>query len=114
MSTTEVDEVCNGLEQVDEATTYGVAIPGTDGKAGMTSLVLSCDVKAFDLDGFAAHVLDKLPGYAVPRFIRLKSQLEITGTFKHRKGDLKKEGFDISLIKSLFTRWTSRHVNLSK
>ena len=65
----------------------------------MTSLVLSCDVKAFDLDGFAAHVLDKLPGYAVPRFIRLKSQLEITGTFKHRKGDLKKEGFDISLIK---------------
>ena len=99
VSTTEVDEVCNGLEQVDEATTYGVAIPGTDGKAGMTSLVLSCDVKAFDLDGFAAHVLDKLPGYAVPRFIRLKSQLEITGTFKHRKGDLKKEGFDISLIK---------------
>ncbi|MEC8050545.1 MAG: long-chain-acyl-CoA synthetase [Myxococcota bacterium] len=99
VSTTEVDEVCNGLEQVDEATTYGVAIPGTDGKAGMTSLVLSCDVKEFDLDGFAAHVLDKLPGYAVPRFIRLKSQLEITGTFKHRKGDLKKEGFDISLVK---------------
>ena len=30
VSTTEVDEVCNGLEQVDEATTYGVAIPGTD------------------------------------------------------------------------------------
>ena len=99
VSTTEVDEVCNGLEQVDEATTYGVAIPGTDGKAGMTSLVLSCDVKDFELDGFAAHVLDKLPGYAVPRFIRLKSQLEITGTFKHRKGDLKKEGYDVSQIK---------------
>ena len=99
VSTTEVDEVCNGLDQVDEATTYGVAIPGTDGKAGMTSLVLSCDVKDFELDGFAGHVLDKLPGYAVPRFIRLKSQLEITGTFKHRKGDLKKEGYDLTMIK---------------
>ena len=99
VSTTEVDEVCNGLEQVDEATTYGVAIPGTDGKAGMTSLVLSCDLKEFDLDGFASHVLEKLPGYAVPRFIRLKSQLEITGTFKHRKGDLKKEGYDVSQVK---------------
>ena len=65
----------------------------------MTSLVLSCDVKDFALDEFAVHVLDKLPGYAVPRFIRLKSQLEITGTFKHRKGDLKKEGYDIATVK---------------
>ena len=49
--------------------------PVPDGKAGMTSLVLSCDVKAFDLDGFAAHVLDKLPGYAVPVLFALNLNL---------------------------------------
>ena len=35
-----------------------------------------------------------LPTYARPRFLRLQQELEVTGTLKHRKVELVKEGFD--------------------
>jgi len=39
-------------------------------------------------------IADALPGYAQPRFVRLVDRLEVTGTFKHRKGELQREGVD--------------------
>jgi hypothetical protein len=52
------------------------------------------------LDGAAlAQALHKaLPKYAVPLFIRVREEHEITATFKHRKVDLKREGFDASKV----------------
>ena len=38
-----------------------------------------------------------LPHYAVPLFVRLKA-IETTGTFKYRKVDLKRDGFDPASI----------------
>ena len=52
-----------------------------------------------DLAGLRTHVTKSLPDYARPIFIRLKRELEVTGTFKQRKLDLVKEGFDPSAIK---------------
>ena len=98
VSTTEVDEVANTFSQVDEATTYGVEVPDTDGRAGMVSLALNCTLKDFKADQFCTHMQQALPAYAVPLFIRVRSELEVTGTFKHRKVDLKREGFDVNVI----------------
>ena len=39
-----------------------------------------------------------LPEYAQPLFLRIKKELDVTGTFKQRKMDLVKEGFDPSRI----------------
>ncbi|MEP1906271.1 MAG: long-chain-acyl-CoA synthetase, partial [Nitratireductor sp.] len=36
--------------------------------------------------------------YAQPLFIRLQREMEVTGTFKHRKVDLVKDGFDPDAI----------------
>ena len=94
-----MDERINGFAQVEESTTYGVEVPGADGRAGMSSVVLSCGVEAFDAEGLTAHLLRELPGYAMPMFLRLNSGLETTGTFKHRKIELQKEGFDLSVVK---------------
>ena len=52
----------------------------------------------FDLANFRAYLSDQLPEYAQPLFIRLQPEMEITGTFKHRKVDLVKEGFDPDTI----------------
>ena len=41
---------------------------------------------------------ENLPAYARPMFLRLKPEMEITGTFKQRKVELVKEGFDPSAI----------------
>ena len=40
-----------------------------------------------------------LPTYARPIFIRLVSVIDLTGTYKMRKIDYQKEGFDMDKIK---------------
>jgi fatty-acyl-CoA synthase len=81
---------------VQEATVYGVPVKGYDGKAGMIAVVAN---NGLDMGALRAHVAKSLPEYARPLFIRLKRELEVTGTFKQRKLDLVKEGFDPSAIK---------------
>ncbi|HUH01059.1 MAG TPA: hypothetical protein VML75_03630, partial [Kofleriaceae bacterium] len=101
VSTNEVAEVINGFRGVAESTVYGVQIPGTEGRAGMASIVLKLKVplEDFDLVGLARHLADELPVYARPVFLRFQKELEVTGTFKQVKGDLKEEGFDLAKIK---------------
>jgi len=99
VSTNEVAEVCNGFEQVAESTVYGVQVAGADGRCGMAALVLRCPVDQFDLAGFARHVQGQLPSYAWPIFLRVSPELEVTGTFKQVKSELKKQGHDPKLVK---------------
>src|SRR5690606_20453001 len=86
-----VAEVLNGAPGVLESNVYGVQAVGTDGRAGMASL--NTDGQ-FDLGAFAAFVIEKLPGYQRPYFIRVQDGMRITGTFKHQKVDYRKEGYD--------------------
>lgn len=98
VSTNEVAEVLNVHPQVDETTVYGVQIPGTDGRAGMAALVSNVGVEQVDLESLASQVCDQLPAYAVPLFLRIQPELEITGTFKQKKSTLRDEGFDPSRV----------------
>ena len=52
----------------------------------------------FDPAATARELQRRLPAYAVPRFIRLVKSHAQTATFKIRKVDLKREGFDPALI----------------
>jgi fatty-acyl-CoA synthase len=91
VSTTEVAAVIAACPGVADVAVYGVAVPGTDGRAGMAALVVDKD---FDLADFRSRVATQLPAYARPVFVRLLTTLEITGTFKLRKQDLLSEGYD--------------------
>ncbi|WP_034492613.1 long-chain-acyl-CoA synthetase [Afifella pfennigii] len=91
VATSEVSEALTVYPGVKEANVFGVAIPGTEGRAGMVALVVEDD---FDLAGFHNHVSRQLPRYARPIFLRVQQALDITGTFKQRKVDLVREGFD--------------------
>ena len=95
VSTTEVEEVINVFDQVLFSSVYGVQIPNTDGRAGMVAIVPDSSVEDFDLKGVAAILRQNLPDYAVPIFLRFKSQLSTTATFKLKKIDLKKESFTL-------------------
>jgi citronellyl-CoA synthetase len=98
VSTNEVGEIINGFEQVHFCNVYGVEVPGADGKAGMVALNLECDINDFDVAGFTRHVTDSLPVYARPVFVRVQPDLDVTGTFKMVKGDLRKEAYDLSQV----------------
>ncbi len=95
VSTDEVANIIIPFEQIKQATVYGVIIPGTDGRAGMASLVSSIEnIEEFDMEGFTKHLKQSLPSYAVPIFLRFKSEFTTTSTYKIQKNELKDEGFD--------------------
>jgi acyl-CoA synthetase (AMP-forming)/AMP-acid ligase II len=97
VATTEVEAVANEYPGVEHSVAYGVEIPGTDGRAGMAALTLK-DINDFDTAAFSRHLHEKLPAYAVPIFIRIREQEEITGTFKYRKVELKREHYDLNQV----------------
>ena len=95
VATSEVSEVLSVFPGIGEANVYGVPVPGTDGRAGMAALVKKGEI---DLPKLGSYLKDALPLYALPLFLRIQPEIEITGTFKHRKGDLVKEGYDPKTI----------------
>jgi citronellyl-CoA synthetase len=98
VSTNEVGEIINAFPEVKFCNVYGVEVPGADGRAGMVSITLSDDVAELNLEAFAQFVQDALPSYAVPVFIRVDSAIDVTGTFKMLKGELRQQGFNIDSI----------------
>jgi fatty-acyl-CoA synthase len=96
VSTSEVADALASAPGVKEATVYGVAVEGQEGRAGMASLVVG---EGFDLKAFTDAVDAALPTYARPLFLRLQPEIETTGTFKYRKMDLVEEGFDPAMTK---------------
>ncbi|QUM76442.1 long-chain-acyl-CoA synthetase [Moritella sp. 24] len=93
VATTQVEGQLNDFNQVDQSVAYGVELPHHDGRAGMVALTLNCPILEFSASEFYKHVTAALPSYAQPIFIRLRAQQEITGTFKYKKTDLKKESY---------------------
>ena len=91
VSTAEVLTVLGRAPGVEEGVVYGVSLPNADGRAGMAAVVVGRD---FDLGAFRAHAARHLPVYARPVFVRVLPALETTGTFKPRKQDLIRDGFD--------------------
>jgi fatty-acyl-CoA synthase len=95
VATGEVAEAFGGVPGIEEVNVYGVAVPGSDGRAGMAALVAR---QGFDPAGLAGLIDSNLPAFARPLFLRLRPEMEITGTFKLKKADLVKEGFDPNVI----------------
>jgi fatty-acyl-CoA synthase len=95
VSTTEVAEAISGCPRVLEAVVYGVTMPGAEGRAGMAAVVVSQD---FDLIAFRQHLAQRLPEYARPLFLRIRGEVETTSTFKPKKRDLMREGYDPAII----------------
>jgi fatty-acyl-CoA synthase len=96
VATSEVAAALLAFPGVREATVYGVAVPGTEGAAGMAALAAD---GALDFAALRAHLARRLPPYARPLFLRLKDRLETTATFKPQKTELKQQGFDLTVVR---------------
>lgn len=91
VATSEVSECLTAFPGIKEANVYGVRVPVAEGRAGMAALVVEDEL---DLEGFSRHVARQLPAYARPVFLRIQREIAATSTFKQRKVDLAKEGFE--------------------
>lgn len=67
-----------------------------EGRAGMAA-ILDSD-RNLDLTTLSTNLQRAMPAYARPQFIRLLEKVDLTGTFKLKKLDLQKEGFNPNLI----------------
>jgi fatty-acyl-CoA synthase len=95
VATSEVAEAISAFPSIADANVYGVAVPGTEGRAGMAAIALKGPL---DLASLRSHLMKLLPAYARPLFLRVRQGLEVTATFKHQKGRLVSDGYDPSLI----------------
>ncbi len=95
VATSEVNEAIRGCRGVLDATTYGVTVPGADGRAGMAAIVVE---DGFDFRAFAEDLSRRLPAYAIPLLVRLSQTLDATETFKQKKQELMREGFDPDVV----------------
>ena len=91
VATNEVAGVISKFPGVTQANVYGVEVPGYDGRAGMAAIVAEGQP---DLAALKAHLDANLPHYARPVFLRLSEESETTSTFKFKKTNLVKAGFD--------------------
>ena len=92
VATTEVESILMEFPAIEHAVVYGVGLPHSDGRAGMAALTLKRNL-SIDPRALRQHLQEKLPAYAIPLFIRIQPEETITGTFKYRKVELKKEAF---------------------
>ncbi|XP_071625772.1 long-chain fatty acid transport protein 4 [Temnothorax longispinosus] len=117
VATSEVEAVISNVIGLKDATVFGVEVPGNEGKAGMVAIY--DPENSLDLKGLVGKLKKVLPNYAIPRFIRILSELPMTGTFKLQKKDLQQDAFDIKKVKDpiyflnndTYMRMTDEHYN---
>jgi fatty-acyl-CoA synthase len=93
VSTTQVEQQLSVYSDVELVSVYGVKIPQHEGRAGMAALTMrpSCE---FDAKAFYTIVVDSLASYAQPQFVRVCAQMDMTETFKLRKIDYQRQGYN--------------------
>jgi fatty-acyl-CoA synthase len=92
VATCEVSDAICAFPGVEHAIVYGVTVPATEGRAGMATLATDDE---FDLAGLRNHLISRLPPYARPLFLRIRKNMDLTGTFKYSKTQLVRQGYDL-------------------
>lgn len=93
VSTQEVAAALEDYAGMEMLNIYGVQVPGQEGRAGMAAIVMQSGHE-FDPDSFYALTRQRLPDYAAPQFVRVSAQSDMTSTFKLRKIELQREGYN--------------------
>ncbi|XP_025198845.1 long-chain fatty acid transport protein 4-like [Melanaphis sacchari] len=97
VSTAEVEGVVSNIAGYRDCVVYGVEVPNSEGRAGMAAIVDKDNT--LDVSTLSAGLQKALPNYARPLFIRKLNEVEMTGTYKLKKLDLQRDGYDITRVK---------------
>jgi fatty-acyl-CoA synthase len=95
VATSEVSAAICEFPGVRHANVYGVTVLGTEGRVGMAAVVAETEL---DLAAFHQHLTSRLPHYARPLFLRIRTSADVTGTFKYSTTELARQGYDPGAI----------------
>lgn len=93
VSTQEVADALGDYQGLELINVYGVRVPGHEGRAGMAALLMQPG-QTFDPEAFYQLTTARVPRYAAPVFVRVCASADMTSTFKLRKVDLQRQGYD--------------------
>ncbi len=93
VSTMEVAAVIEACPGITGAVACGVALPCTDGRAGLAAVTIG---EGFDIATLRVHLVANLPDHAHPLFVRVCGAIATTGTFRPTKGPLVQAGLSLS------------------
>jgi len=117
VSSTEVEYVISNLTSKKlDSVVFPVKVPHTDGQAGMVVVGLG-DEDSLDIDELSSNVRKTLASYAVPLFLRVTKQIEMTGTHKMKKADFQQSGYNPNMDdqNDKFYFWTKeKYIPLTK
>ena len=97
VSTQEVADALGDFPGLELINIYGVLVPGHEGRAGMAAVLMQPG-RQFDPQAFFTFASERLPHYAVPVFVRVSAMADMTSTFKLRKIDLQRQGYNPALF----------------
>ena len=97
VSTLEVADALGDFPGLELINIYGVLVPNHEGRAGMAAVLMQPG-QQFDPQAFFAFANDRLPHYALPVFVRVSAMADMTSTFKLRKIDLQRQGYNPALF----------------
>ncbi|MHA1987569.1 MAG: long-chain-acyl-CoA synthetase [Promethearchaeota archaeon] len=106
VSTQEVENILGTHKSILMSAVFGVEIPNHEGKAGMAAIKFDPEI-GFKPSEISRFVTQVLPKYSIPIFIRIREELEVTGSNKIRKSNLRKEGYNVSEISEPLYIWDS-------
>lgn len=92
VSTAEVEQLLSEYDDAETITVYGVEVADHEGRAPMAAIQLRPG-HSFDPKRLYDIASRLLPHYAVPLFIRLLEQADMTDTYKLRKVQLREQAF---------------------
>ena len=93
VSASEVASVIMRCRGVTDAVVFGVAVEGTEGRAGMAAIATT---DGFCLDTLKTHMAAHLPSFARPVFLRLCNRIPATATFKLRQEEFARDGLAVN------------------
>ncbi|MDC3075775.1 hypothetical protein OA328_00695 [Paracoccaceae bacterium] len=98
ISAFELEQVINAYPEIEESAAIGVKTK----KSGGEDEVLICIVKnketRINADHFLSFCQEKLPRFAVPKYMRIVDSIRKTGSGKLSKVDVRKEGLTEDVI----------------
>ncbi|XP_072761694.1 long-chain fatty acid transport protein 4 [Anoplolepis gracilipes] len=96
VSTSEVEGIISNLINYRDCIIYGVEVRGVEGRAGMAAIY--DENGTLDVNKLSVDIKEQLPTYARPQFVRILTQIDLTGTFKLKKKDLQEEAYNVEKI----------------
>lgn len=92
------DVIMKFFGPIEDATVYGVKIPGHEGRCGMAAMIF-IEGETMDWKRFLTYINSRMPEHARPVFIRICSSVDYGDGLEQANQELKQDGFDLTRVK---------------